>query len=152
MRGSVRSYLLNLEHSVNSPIPIFAIPVCTWFLFITCFVLYRPCLLYLSYLLCPFLCCCLIQVGSRWVKEDCSSVCHCQNGELNCTHYECSEFAECDVRNGIRDCYCEEGFVGNGQQCVRGKHVPLGFMVQKTLQGYIANMSRKINLLVSTTL
>ncbi|XP_072033077.1 zonadhesin-like [Amphiura filiformis] len=55
--------------------------------------------------------------GARYVNEDCSEVCSCHEGKLNCTQYGCSEFADCKIQNGVRDCYCQKGYSGDGQVC-----------------------------------
>ena len=60
------------------------------------------------------------KAGARYVSEDCSEVCVCGDGELICTPYGCNQFADCKIQNGVRDCYCQDGFKGAGQTCVRG--------------------------------
>ncbi|KAJ8033760.1 Fibrinogen-like protein A [Holothuria leucospilota] len=48
----------------------------------------------------------------------CISRCLCQANVLICgIAYGCSLNAACAVRNGIRKCYCNEGFTGDGQTC-----------------------------------
>lgn len=32
--------------------------------------------------------------------------------------YRCSNDASCDERNGVRRCYCDEGYKGNGVVCI----------------------------------
>ena len=61
-----------------------------------------------------------LKAGARFVNEDCSEVCSCREGQLDCTHYGCDDFATCGVKNGVRDCYCQDGFKGDGQVCFRG--------------------------------
>ena len=61
-----------------------------------------------------------LKAGVRYVNEDCSEVCVCGDGELICTPYGCNQFADCKIQNGVRDCYCQDGFKGDGQICVRG--------------------------------
>lgn len=56
-----------------------------------------------------------------FVREDCSETCTCVNTELQCRSLECSKFAECGVRAGMRGCVCREGFEGNGLICKEGK-------------------------------
>ena len=62
----------------------------------------------------------LFQAGASYITEDCSEVCSCQEGQLDCTDYGCGDFANCGVQNGVRDCYCQNGFKGDGQVCFRG--------------------------------
>lgn len=40
---------------------------------------------------------------------------------MQCSTLVCSEFAECGLRAGVRRCVCQEGFIGNGQECVEGE-------------------------------
>ena len=61
------------------------------------------------------------QVGDEWIDEDCSTICHCNDGALECREYGCSEFAKCKVEDGVRDCYCLDGFDGDGELCTRGR-------------------------------
>ena len=63
----------------------------------------------------------VLQSGSTWIPEDCSQLCQCNGGSLTCSEYSCHQYAECSVRNGIRDCYCKPGFRGDGQDCERGE-------------------------------
>ncbi|KAJ8031641.1 IgGFc-binding protein [Holothuria leucospilota] len=52
------------------------------------------------------------------VNDDCSETCTCVDGQMQCSTLVCSEFAECGLRAGVRGCVCQEGFTGNGQECV----------------------------------
>ncbi|KAJ8038778.1 IgGFc-binding protein [Holothuria leucospilota] len=59
-----------------------------------------------------------ISSGDSFVTEDCSELCECTGmSNLQCEAYNCDENSECDTRNGIRDCYCQEGYRGDGFQC-----------------------------------
>jgi hypothetical protein len=77
----------------------------------------------------PSECGCLLEDGvtylpnaGEWVAPDCSQKCTCgQDGQLRCTSMECDESATCDVKGGVRDCYCNEGYAGDGINCQRGK-------------------------------
>ena len=62
------------------------------------------------------------QPDSSWIVEDCSSICRCEEGEVICTAYECHEYAECMVKNGERNCYCQRGYRGDGQICEQGEN------------------------------
>ena len=54
------------------------------------------------------------------MTEDCSRRCQCDGGSVSCSSYGCHEDAECKIRNGVRDCYCERGYRGDGQTCEKG--------------------------------
>ncbi|XP_022111625.1 mucin-5AC-like [Acanthaster planci] len=44
--------------------------------------------------------------------------CECGNGsDLQCSDIECHPQAQCDIRNGIRGCFCMDGFIGDGLNC-----------------------------------
>ncbi|PIK38969.1 fibrinogen-like protein [Apostichopus japonicus] len=59
----------------------------------------------------------VIPSGETSVNEDCTQKCSCNNNRLICVDYICSTDAVCDVRNEIRQCYCNEGYEGNGETC-----------------------------------
>ncbi|KAJ8034028.1 Angiopoietin-related protein 7 [Holothuria leucospilota] len=61
-----------------------------------------------------------ISNGDSVINADCSQNCTCIDNQLTCNqNYECSTDATCTVKNEIRKCYCNEGFEGDGQTCVR---------------------------------
>ena len=61
------------------------------------------------------------KVGDVWVAPDCSSRCVCMGSkQVLCERRQCNESAQCDVKNGMRDCYCNDGFVGDGINCATG--------------------------------
>ncbi|PIK57221.1 putative fibrinogen-like protein 1 isoform X2, partial [Apostichopus japonicus] len=51
----------------------------------------------------------VIPDGETFVNDDCTQKCSCINNQLICEDYRCSTNAVCDVRNEIRQCYCNEG-------------------------------------------
>ncbi|XP_071836568.1 uncharacterized protein [Apostichopus japonicus] len=59
----------------------------------------------------------VIPNGETSVNEDCTQKCSCNNNRLTCDDYICSTDAVCDVRNEIRQCYCNEGYEGDGETC-----------------------------------
>eukprot|EP00057_Strongylocentrotus_purpuratus_P030111 XP_780739.3 PREDICTED: zonadhesin-like [Strongylocentrotus purpuratus] len=73
----------------------------------------------------PSECGCLVADGvyisptDTWTSPDCSQRCTCFNGEAQCEAYGCGENEECDLRNGVQDCYCLDGFLPLGERCVR---------------------------------
>ena len=67
--------------------------------------------------------CLISQAGESWIDETCSSKCTCMEGEVQCESYGCHMDAKCRVRNGIRDCYCNRGYKGDGQTCTLGELV-----------------------------
>ncbi|XP_038059591.1 IgGFc-binding protein-like [Patiria miniata] len=74
----------------------------------------------------PFQCGCLLQDGvtylpngGEWVSTDCSQKCVCDAGQAQCSSLECDQFAKCGIKNGVRNCYCRKGYVGDGLNCQR---------------------------------
>lgn len=43
----------------------------------------------------------------------------CTNGQINWSSYSCSPDAACEVRQNVRQCYCPEDYVGDGETCTR---------------------------------
>ncbi|KAJ8026415.1 Angiopoietin-1 [Holothuria leucospilota] len=56
--------------------------------------------------------------GYEYVNHNCSEKCICSNDQLNCKpDFPCSPNASCRVEDGIRRCYCDDGYVGDGETC-----------------------------------
>ncbi|XP_071810697.1 uncharacterized protein [Apostichopus japonicus] len=51
--------------------------------------------------------------GERYVNDNCTQTCSCNNNQLICEDYSCSNSTVCGVKNGVRQCYCDEGFGGS---------------------------------------
>ena len=65
----------------------------------------------------------ILQAGETWISNDCTSKCTCHHGDnYDCEPYMCHQYAECDVRDGVRGCYCNNNYEGDGLNCVRGKN------------------------------
>ncbi|KAJ8033066.1 Angiopoietin-related protein 7 [Holothuria leucospilota] len=61
-----------------------------------------------------------ISNGDSFINDDCTQNCTCLDNQFICnTDYECSTDATCTVKDGIRKCYCNDGFEGNGEICIR---------------------------------
>ncbi|PIK61436.1 putative IgGFc-binding protein-like [Apostichopus japonicus] len=59
-----------------------------------------------------------------FVNSGCTRRSHCSNNQLiEEESYHCSDDATCDVRDGVRRCYCIDGYEGDGVTCTR-KAVP----------------------------
>ncbi|XP_071836582.1 microfibril-associated glycoprotein 4-like [Apostichopus japonicus] len=59
----------------------------------------------------------VIPNGETSVNDDCTQKCSCNNNQLICEDYRCSTNALCDVKNEVRQCYCNEGYEGDGETC-----------------------------------
>lgn len=58
------------------------------------------------------------QNNTIYVDDNCSTICSCTNNTLSCNrNYECSSNATCKVKDGLRKCYCNNGFEGDGETC-----------------------------------
>ncbi|PIK34071.1 putative IgGFc-binding protein [Apostichopus japonicus] len=55
--------------------------------------------------------------GEEYTYPDCSRHCTCNNGNTNCVASTCDPDATCEIKNGVRDCYCNDGYTGDGQTC-----------------------------------
>ncbi|KAJ8033610.1 Fibrinogen-like protein A [Holothuria leucospilota] len=53
-----------------------------------------------------------------FVNTECTRRCQCQGNALACEdNYGCSSDATCEERDGVRQCYCNDGYTGDGQNC-----------------------------------
>ena len=41
--------------------------------------------------------------------DDCSTLLVCKEGVLEDSNWSCAGMSECDVRDGVEECYCMEG-------------------------------------------
>ncbi|CAH1775918.1 unnamed protein product [Owenia fusiformis] len=58
-------------------------------------------------------------VGTAFVRPDCIEKCACTSpmSPLSCTPLKCDVNATCYINEGILDCYCVDGYMGNGATC-----------------------------------
>lgn len=60
----------------------------------------------------------VLSEGEMYVNTGCSVRCICKDGALSCnTSYRCSPNAECREQDGLRKCYCNDGYEGDGETC-----------------------------------
>ncbi|PIK37773.1 putative ryncolin-1-like [Apostichopus japonicus] len=60
------------------------------------------------------------QNGESFINSDCTRRSNCSNNQVTLEeNYQCSDDATCDERNGIRRCYCNDGYEGDGVECTR---------------------------------
>ncbi|PIK38028.1 hypothetical protein BSL78_25140 [Apostichopus japonicus] len=60
----------------------------------------------------------VIPEGAFYVTSGCGSKGVCTNGQIDWEEdYTCSHNAVCDIRNDIRQCFCDESYIGDGQIC-----------------------------------
>ncbi|XP_077996404.1 alpha-tectorin-like [Glandiceps talaboti] len=61
-------------------------------------------------------------VGSESVNLLCTERCSCNAGGNHvCTGIACDENAGCEIRDGVRDCYCNDGYLGDGISCINDR-------------------------------
>ncbi|PIK34070.1 putative IgGFc-binding protein [Apostichopus japonicus] len=59
-----------------------------------------------------------LSAGDGFISEDCSEECSCVEGVLTCEMLDpCHDNAQCELRDGIRGCYCDDGYQGDGITC-----------------------------------
>ncbi|XP_072039430.1 zonadhesin-like [Amphiura filiformis] len=65
--------------------------------------------------------------GTRFVAEDCTSVCECDGGDVECVDLQCHDDAQCGRIPNTNDygCYCPQGWIGDGLQCIDDPCLPL---------------------------
>ncbi|KAJ8050958.1 Fibrinogen C domain-containing protein 1 [Holothuria leucospilota] len=56
--------------------------------------------------------------GEIYVDENCTTKCSCNGYHLTCEDYECSENAACKFKNTLWQCYCNDGYNGDGETCM----------------------------------
>ncbi|PIK47766.1 putative fibrinogen C domain-containing protein 1-B-like [Apostichopus japonicus] len=57
--------------------------------------------------------------GDFYVNSRCTRNSTCRNNQIIEASYQCSDHATCDERNGVRKCYCNENYEGDGVTCTR---------------------------------
>ncbi|XP_064643492.1 uncharacterized protein LOC135497618 [Lineus longissimus] len=57
--------------------------------------------------------------NETFVRPNCSESCICDSktGKLVCTKINCDKDASCAIKGGKKNCYCDKGFEGDGQDC-----------------------------------
>ena len=63
-----------------------------------------------------------LQLMQSYVKDDCSLRCHCLGiNYVECKSLVCGSNSVCDVRDGVRGCYCVDGYelLADGKTCQR---------------------------------
>ncbi|PIK62565.1 putative IgGFc-binding protein [Apostichopus japonicus] len=59
----------------------------------------------------------MMEVGDQYISDNCDEICHCKTTGLECTSYSCHKKANCELKDGIRNCFCGNGYSGDGQTC-----------------------------------
>lgn len=91
---------------------------------------------------------CLLSVcfqrGEEWYSEDCSERCLCLDTGVDCNSYSCPDKSVCDVRDGLRKCYCPSQYVMVDEACRRGMlFLPL------LITNNVSSILYMINILIS---
>ncbi|KAJ8033603.1 Fibrinogen C domain-containing protein 1 [Holothuria leucospilota] len=61
----------------------------------------------------------IISNGQTQMNTFCTRRCECQSNVLTCEdNYRCNFHATCEERGGVRQCYCNDGYTGDGETCV----------------------------------
>ncbi|KAJ8043157.1 IgGFc-binding protein [Holothuria leucospilota] len=57
-----------------------------------------------------------LSVGEEFVTKNCTEYCTCESlGNLQCRSMVCVENSQCLVKAGVRNCYCNDGYEGDGR-------------------------------------
>ncbi|XP_071836602.1 uncharacterized protein [Apostichopus japonicus] len=59
----------------------------------------------------------VLMVGDFYVNSRCTRKSTCRNNQIIQASYQCSDHATCAERNGIRKCYCNPNYQGDGETC-----------------------------------
>ncbi|XP_006822523.1 alpha-tectorin-like, partial [Saccoglossus kowalevskii] len=63
-------------------------------------------------------------VGDQFIDDVCNQQCTCNaTNNMVCSPIFCDTNATCDVRGGLRGCFCDEGYTGNGFSCTEGRSI-----------------------------
>ncbi|KAJ8032148.1 Ficolin-1 [Holothuria leucospilota] len=57
--------------------------------------------------------------GENFLNNNCSRNCSCLDNKVTCENYECSANETCGEIEGASKCLCKEGFILDGQNCVK---------------------------------
>ncbi|PIK36827.1 putative ficolin-2-like [Apostichopus japonicus] len=60
-----------------------------------------------------------VSVGDFYVNPRCTRKSTCRNNQIIGASYQCSVHATCAKRNGVRNCYCNPNYEGDGETCTR---------------------------------
>ncbi|XP_071837413.1 uncharacterized protein [Apostichopus japonicus] len=59
----------------------------------------------------------VLREGQFYANSRCTRKSTCRNNRLTDESYQCSAHATCDTRNGVRKCYCDHNYQGDGVTC-----------------------------------
>ncbi|XP_071836764.1 uncharacterized protein [Apostichopus japonicus] len=59
----------------------------------------------------------VLRNGEFYANSRCTRKSTCRNNRLIDRSYQCSEHATCDTRSGVRKCYCDPNYEGDGVTC-----------------------------------
>ncbi|XP_071835775.1 uncharacterized protein [Apostichopus japonicus] len=59
--------------------------------------------------------------GKFYINSRCTRNSTCQDNQIIEASYQCSDHATCAERNGVRKCYCNPNYEGDGETCVLPK-------------------------------
>ncbi|XP_071836594.1 zonadhesin-like isoform X1 [Apostichopus japonicus] len=59
----------------------------------------------------------VLMVGDFYINSGCTQRSTCQNNQIIEASYQCSVHATCAERNGVRKCYCNQNYQGDGVTC-----------------------------------
>ncbi|PIK59637.1 hypothetical protein BSL78_03433 [Apostichopus japonicus] len=59
----------------------------------------------------------MLEEGEFYANSGCTLKSTCRNNRLIDESYQCSDHATCDTRTGVRKCYCNQNYHGDGVTC-----------------------------------
>ncbi|XP_071836810.1 techylectin-5A-like [Apostichopus japonicus] len=61
----------------------------------------------------------VLMEGHFYINSRCTRKSICRNNRLVIENYQCNSQATCAERNGVRKCYCNPTYQGDGETCIR---------------------------------
>ncbi|XP_071836777.1 uncharacterized protein [Apostichopus japonicus] len=79
----------------------------------------------------------VLREGEFYINSRCTRRSTCSNNHIIETSYQCSDHATCDERNGVRKCYCNQNYQGDGVTCTHNCFVAAKRSVLREGESYI---------------
>ncbi|PIK47130.1 hypothetical protein BSL78_16026 [Apostichopus japonicus] len=79
----------------------------------------------------------VLREGEFYINSRCTRRSTCSNNQIIEASYQCSDHATCDERSGVRKCYCNQNYQGDGVTCTHNCFVAVKGSVLRGGESYI---------------